>query len=205
MKQEHKISRRVVCVCSAPVVAVVVAGFLFAGCASAPPITNLSDAYVAGLAASARVEPLAPGGLAEQRGIRSVTNLFTNYSTRSIEDYAAEAYAETLYFRDGFKELSNRADIVTYLLHGAEPLRACTFRFDQVTRDGRDYYFRWVMTMALQSDPSGHADEAVGMSHIRFNAEGQVMFQQDYWDPTDVLYRRIPIARGLIGWVKSKL
>jgi hypothetical protein len=180
MKQEHKISRRVVCVCSAPVVAVVVAGFLLAGCASAPPITNLSDAYVAGLAASARVEPLAPGGLAEQRGIRSVTNLFTNYSTRSIEDYAAEAYAETLYFRDGFKELSNRADIVTYLLHGAEPLRACTFRFDQVTRDGRDYYFRWVMTMALQSDPSGHADEAVG-------------------------YRRIPIARGLIGWVKSKL
>jgi hypothetical protein len=31
------------------------------------------------------------------------------------------------------------------------------------------------------------------------------MFQQDYWDPSDVLYSRIPIAGWMINKVKSGL
>ena len=142
---------------------------------------------------------------AEKHGIQAVKNLFEDYSTESIRDYAPSAYAEDLYFRDGFKELTRRDDIVAYLLHGAEPLRECTFVFQQVTRDGIDFYFRWIMTVSLDSDPEGYADQALGMSHIRFNEDGQVVFQQDYWDPTDVLYRRIPIAKGLIKMVKDRL
>jgi hypothetical protein len=43
------------------------------------------------------------------------------------------------------------------------------------------------------------------MSHIRYNSEGKVIFHQDYWDPTDIVYRRIPIAKQLISYTKGKM
>lgn len=185
--------------------AVCLSALMWVGCASPSPITHVSQAYTHGLAVSENVVPPPPGSEAEARGIQGVLDLFEVYSTNSISTYGPKTYAESLYFRDGFKELTNRNDIITYLMHGAQPLRECTFDFDQVTRDGKDFYFRWVMNITHGSDPEGYADQAVGMSHIRFNEDGQVVFQQDYWDPTDVLYRRIPIANGLIKLVKDRL
>ncbi len=173
------------------------------GCASPSPITHLSPAYVDGLASSARAQHADPETAA--RGIEAVKALFENYSTNSILEYADKVYAESLYFRDGFREMTNRTDLIKYLVHGAEPLRTCTFQFDQVMNDDYDYYLRWVMRVSLPSDPEGYFDEAVGMSHMRFNTDGQVIFHQDYWDPTDVLYRRIPMASGLIRIVKDRL
>lgn len=185
--------------------AILTGGIFVGGCATPSPITNLSAAYEAALSSSTEIEPPPPGSEAERRGIQGVKDLFEVYSAESITNFAGKTYAETLYFRDGFKELTNREDIVHYMLEGTKPLRACTFRFDQVSRSDNDFYFRWVMIVSLQSDPEGYQDEAVGMSHIRFNKQGQVVFQQDYWDPTDVLYRRIPIANGLIKRVKDRL
>ncbi len=181
------------------------AALLVLGCASPTPITHASKAYMHGLTVSADIAPPPPGSEAEKRGIQGVIDLFEVYSTHSISTYGPTTYAESLYFRDGFKELTHRNDIVTYLMHGAQPLRECTFDFQQVTRDGNDFFFRWIMNVSLESDPDGHSDQALGMSHIRFNEDGQVVFQQDYWDPTDVLYRRIPIASGLIKMVKDRL
>jgi hypothetical protein len=40
---------------------------------------------------------------------------------------------------------------------------------------------------------------------MRFNADGKVIFHQDYWDPTDIVYRRIPIAKQLIAFVKGRM
>ncbi|MEM7394849.1 MAG: hypothetical protein AAF492_21150, partial [Verrucomicrobiota bacterium] len=68
-----------------------------------------------------------------------------------------------------------------------------------------EYYVRWTMNVDMKRSPEGDIEHVVGMSHIRFNPAGKVVFHQDYWDPTDVLYRKIPIARGLIGYVRSKL
>ena len=45
----------------------------------------------------------------------------------------------------------------------------------------------------------------MGMTRMRFNSEGQVIFHQDYWDPTDIVYVRIPVAKQLISYVKGKL
>ena len=39
---------------------------------------------------------------------------------------------------------------------------------------------------------------------MRFNADGQVIFHQDYWDPTDIVYKRID-REQLIAYVKRKL
>ena len=84
-------------------------------------------------------------------------------------------------------------------------MRECTFDFESPVIDGEDVYLRWTMNVNLKRDKPDRVDRAIGMSHLRFNDEGKVIFQQDYWDPTDVLYRRIPVANWLIGKVKERL
>jgi len=81
-----------------------------------------------------------------------------------------------------------------YLVDSTQALRSCTFAFADPIKNRPDYYLRWMMKIDFKRDPTNGVDEVIGMSHIRFNREGKVVFHQDYWDPADLLYRRIPVA-----------
>jgi hypothetical protein len=61
------------------------------------------------------------------------------------------------------------------------------------------------MRLDFKKTPTGTWEESIGMTHMRFNSDGMVIFHQDYWDPTDIVYRRIPIAKQLIAFVKGKM
>lgn len=140
-----------------------------------------------------------------EEAIARVLDLFGDYSAEHIEPLIDETYAETLFFRDGFKEYHTREPLKAYLLHGTEALRSCRFDFPSVAWDQGDYYFRWVMSVSLKRDAEGVSEDVIGFSHIRFDEAGKVVFQQDYWDPTDVLYSRIPVAGWLINKVHQRL
>ena len=40
-----------------------------------------------------------------------------------------------------------------------------------------------------------------GISEIKINAKQQIIFQQDYWDPANGLYRSLPVFGGAYKWV----
>jgi hypothetical protein len=40
-----------------------------------------------------------------------------------------------------------------------------------------------------------------GVSELKMNAQGQVVFQQDYWDPNNGLFRQLPWVGGLYAAV----
>jgi len=137
--------------------------------------------------------------------VQQVVDLFGDFSKENLEANLRDTYSEELYFRDGFKEFTDFQAFYDYMVHSTEALRECSFAFPQVTYSNGDYYLRWEMTVALNRDPEGERQQCVGMSHIRFNEAGKVVFQQDYWDPTDVLYNRIPVANWLIKKVHQRL
>ena len=148
---------------------------------------------------------LPPGSDAEREAVGRVVAMFADFSLSNVTARVRDVYAEDAYLRDGFKELRGLAAIAPYMIRSTEPLRHCAFAFEPfITRDG-DYYLRWVMTTNLRRDPPERVTQVIGMSHIRFNRAGRVIFHQDYWDPSDVLYSRIPIAGWLIHKVKAGL
>ncbi|TVP81841.1 MAG: hypothetical protein EA353_01125 [Puniceicoccaceae bacterium] len=149
--------------------------------------------------------PPAPGSEAETAMIERVKQLFNQYTEANLSAKIPEVYAEEVYFRDAFKQFSRAEDIREYMLAGLAPLDQCEFVFNRVARSGSDYYFDWTMRLDFKKTPPNTWEESIGVSHMRFNAEGKVIFHQDYWDPTDIVYRRIPIARQLIAYVKKKL
>jgi hypothetical protein len=149
--------------------------------------------------------PPAPGSDAEAAMIDRVKQLFSNYTRENLAANIPEVYAEKVYFRDAFKQFNRAEDIREYMLAGLEPLNQSEFVFNRVARSGSDYYFDWTMRLDFKKTPPDTWEESIGVSHMRFNADGKVIFHQDYWDPTDIVYRRIPIARQLIAFVKKKL
>ncbi|MEN8661367.1 MAG: hypothetical protein ACN4GF_07195 [Lentimonas sp.] len=146
-----------------------------------------------------------PGSTEETAMLSAVMALFANYTYDNLSKNVEKVYAEEVYFRDAFKQLNSASDIRQYMLAGLEPLEASEFVFTNVTSNAGDFYLDWTMRLDFKKTPTGTWEESIGMTRIRFNSEGKVIFHQDYWDPTDIVYKRIPLAKQLIAYVKKKL
>jgi hypothetical protein len=161
-------------------------------------------------AALARTDPAqyqlpAVGSSDERAMLAGIEDLFTQYTHENLARNTTLVYAEEVYFRDAFRQLSSASAIREYMLSGLEPLSAAEFVFNRVIRSGGEFYIDWTMRLDFKRTPPGTWEESIGMSHIRYNSDGKVIFHQDYWDPTDIVYRRIPLARQLIAYIKKKL
>jgi hypothetical protein len=59
------------------------------------------------------------------------------------------------------------------------------------------------MTLVLKRNKDDRF-QAVGMSHVRFDPEGKVVFHQDYWD-TGIIYEKIPVLGAIITWIRQRI
>ena len=85
----------------------------------------------------------------------------------------------------------------------AEPVEECTFTIDSMQRSGNDYFARWTMILKSKS-AKGETIKTIGISHVRFNKDGKVVFQQDYWD-TSAMLDRLPIVGYWTRLVKDRI
>jgi len=51
----------------------------------------------------------------------------------------------------------------------------------------------------------GSPIHSVGMSQVRFDAQGKVAFHQDFWDSGKNIYGKIPIVGGLIHTIRNRM
>jgi hypothetical protein len=147
----------------------------------------------------------APGSAGEAEMLERVESLFTGYTRENLRENVTKVYADKLYFRDAFRQFDRATEIRDYFLHGLEPLSAAEFEFRRILRSGDEFYIDWLMRLDFKKTPDGTWEESMGMTHMRFDSDGKVIFHQDYWDPTDIVYKRIPVARQLINFVKKKM
>lgn len=171
------------------------------------PLTSPSPSYRAGLLAAEAAHPAgwAPYGPEEQAAVESIISFFSAYTPEALAENTPGVYATDLFFRDGFREIQDLETLTNYFVHSAGALRFCTFEFQPHASVNGNVYLPWTMRFSLKRDKEGKVSEVLGMSHLRFNTDGKVVFHQDYWDPTDVLWRRIPIAGWMIQKIRNRL
>lgn len=51
----------------------------------------------------------------------------------------------------------------------------------------------------------GQETWTVGMSHLRYDADGLVVYHQDYWSAADGLFEHIPVLGWAIAAIKRRL
>jgi hypothetical protein len=141
---------------------------------------------------TASVPGMQPGSDTEKEALERFDAFYEDYSVGAITAGVRNVYAENAWFGDPFHIVEGIDAIEHYFVVMAEPVEQCSFVVDSMQRSGNDYFARW--TMKLESAVAkGELIETIGISHVRFNSEGKIIFQQDYWD-TSAMLDRLPIV-----------
>ncbi|MBN1636069.1 MAG: nuclear transport factor 2 family protein [Deltaproteobacteria bacterium] len=181
-------------------------GCICSGCASNSDTAQVSmDRYAEALHQTdpSVLQMLTQGSPRERQAVQKFIAIFSVYSEDNIRQHVRDLYADDAYFRDPFREARGVDEIELYFLSLTEGAQELTFEVDDVAVHNGNYYFRWIMHLTLKRNPQKEID-GIGISHVRFNSEGKVVFQQDYWDSA-MIYREFPVIGPLIRWIEKRL
>jgi hypothetical protein len=155
-----------------------------------------------------RRHPDAPAAdsTAETEALARFAAFFQSFSPDRVERLLPETYAEDVYFNDTLKAIRGRSALIHYLADSAAAVEDCRVRVLSTTRtEEGEHLLRWQMVIRFKRFRRGLDTETVGMSHLRFDAQGRVVYHQDYWNAADGLYEHIPLLGSLIRMIKRRL
>ena len=129
--------------------------------------------------------------------VGKVQDAFTPFEAERAAENFPKAYADSFYFRDAFHLYTEIEPMTKYMVDTAKASPGVTFTFRPPFTDGINVMLPWTMVLA-------DGQTSLGVSHLRFDPDGKVIFHQDYWDSADVLVPKVPIANGLIELVRRR-
>ena len=167
--------------------------------------TNLDSTYKNALEWTDPSQYEIPEAGSEQECLilKRVEDLYTNYTYENLQNSFPKVYAEKIYFRDAFKQYNQRDKLLPYMLKGVKAVSSVKFNFNQIIRTKDEFFIEW--TMSIRFKGKDEYESSMGMTRFRFNSDGQVIFHQDYWDPTTIIYKKIPIVKQLIRFVQKRI
>ncbi|MCJ7664236.1 MAG: nuclear transport factor 2 family protein [Desulfobacterales bacterium] len=175
------------------------------GCAtSAQDKKHAMDSYYQALRATDphKNEILQQGSGKERAAIERFSYLLANFTEDTIRRYVRDLYAPNAYYRDSFTEKQGVENIESYFIQGTQTMHEIAFDLQDVAVHDGNYYFRWI----TQLSQKGKDDDVInlpGISHVRFDKEGRIIFEQDFWD-AGVIYERLPVIGFFVRWLKKR-
>lgn len=126
-------------------------------------------------------------------GLQRFESVYSDLTHRDVGRRMQTLYADPLYFNDSLKTIRQREMLVSYMSATGASLQESQIDIEHVLRDGRDVFVRW--TMHFKASALGRPVEStsIGMTHLRFDAEGRIVLHQDFWDSAAGLYRNLPV------------
>lgn len=128
------------------------------------------------------------------RGIASFRQTFADLTREDLAQRIGELYADTFYFNDTVHIARKRSDLVDYMARTGSNLETSRVDVHKVIRDGADVYVRWEMTFVSRAMGKRVESHSIGMTHLRFNADGEIVLHQDFWDSGSALYAHLPVV-----------
>lgn len=180
-------------------------GLMFStGCSSnkQPPGPDLA-AYRDELKKTADMESMEVGSRTERDAVKRFKDFYAVYSPDAVRNGIRDVYDDEAWFGDPYHTVKGIDALEAYFLLMAEAVESCTFTIDAVQRSGKEFYFHWTMNLVSKAAKDKPV-EAIGMSHVRFNRQGMVVFQQDYWD-TSAMLDRLPVVGYWTRLVKGRI
>lgn len=171
---------------------------LLGGCASTGSSQGYTPAYQQGLKnyAGTRDVPRA--------AIDRFTALYSPLNAAYVKKHIDQVYAKKLYFNDTLATLHDRADLEKHLIDTTQRLDYMNLDVKQVWRDGDDVFVRWLMKARFTILGSQRESDTIGITQLRFNRRGQVVFHQDFWDSSQGLDQHVPVVGAFARWLRSQ-
>ena len=146
------------------------------------------------------------GALGERDALARCARFFSDFSPDKVDRLVDLTYAPDVWFNDTLKTIRGRDALRSYLRHSAEAVESCRVEIlDTLGNERGDYYLRWTMVIRFRRFKRGQDTRTIGMSHLRFNADGLVLLHQDYWDSTAGLFEHVPLLGAGIRAIKRRV
>ena len=150
--------------------------------------------------------PPSAGSEQEAQAIARFASFFSSFAPDRVRTLLPETYAPDVYFNDTLKAVRGVDALAHYLKESAEAVEDCRVQIHETTRTAHDEHLvRWSMMIRYKKLRRGVDTWSIGMSHLRFDAQGRVVYQQDYWNAADGLYQHIPLLGSAIAAIKRRL
>lgn len=141
----------------------------------------------------------------EQDAKKVFNSIFADYKNGATEANIRAVYAEKLYFNDTFKIIDNIDDLVDYMSHSAQQVDSTTVDVLDVIRSKHDYFIRWSMKINTTISGKDIYSHSIGMTQLRFDDQGKVVFQQDFWDSSEAFFEHLPMMGRFVKKVKTMM
>ncbi|MCX7713794.1 MAG: nuclear transport factor 2 family protein [Chthoniobacterales bacterium] len=162
------------------------------------------DAYKRALVEK-RGEDAPFGSEKEKRNVARFARFFQDVTEESVRSLIRETYAPRLYFFDTLVRIETVEELERYFVATARNAEWIRVEVKDVARSGEEYYVRWEMGMRLKAVKAGQELRSVGMSHLRFDAEGRIVLQHDFWDSAAGFYEHVPVLGAGIRWLRARI
>jgi steroid delta-isomerase len=137
-------------------------------------------------------------------GLDRFMAIFSDFTPAAVRGAAADAYADDAYFNDGFAELNGATSIAAYFERTAGSTATIDVDIEDQVVSGSEVYLRWVMTFTT-SGRRGKTVVAPGMTHLRIDRDGRIVYHRDYWDASGALAEFVPLMSSILRSVRSRL
>ncbi len=151
-------------------------------------------------------ENFVPGSASETAALKRFADFFGEFAPDRVVRLLDATYAPDVYFNDNLKAIHGSAALAKYLNDSAGGVEDCRVNFEDFSRnkDG-DYLVRWKMLIRFRKFAKGRDTWTVGISHLRFTADGRLTYHQDYWDSALGLYQYIPLLGAAIRAIRRRI
>lgn len=146
-----------------------------------------------------------PGVPVQNEWVKHFTQTYGNFTGEDFGRRLRELYAQQLFFNDTLHTHDKRNELVQYLEETSKRLDGMSLEIRDARISGHDLYLRWIMQTDFQVAFQQVQAKTIGMSHLRFNEDGQVVLHQDFWDSRQGVFEHIPVVGGVVKWLRSGL
>ena len=129
------------------------------------------------------------------------------YHDLSIESVARfpDFYADEAWFKDPFNEVRGVAAIQRIFTHMFRQVAEPRFVVTEKVVDAGGAMLVWEFYFRMRLRGRGEAQVMRGVSHLKFDASGKVIYHRDYWDTAEELYMKLPVLGTLMRGLRRAL
>jgi steroid delta-isomerase len=104
-----------------------------------------------------------------------------------------EFYSADAWFKDPFNEVRGITAIQNIFTHMFTQVAEPRFVVIEKIVDANGAMLVWEFFFRMKLWREGETQVIRGISHLKFDLEGKVLYHRDYWDAAEQLYERLPL------------
>ena len=126
---------------------------------------------------------------------------FHSLGTAEFIHKADRLYADQLYINDTLSQFSDKKTLLQHFEGMNKRVTHVTVKLISATHHQDSAYIHWSMAYDFKMLGRTKSMKSYGISEIKVNPQNQIIFQQDFWDPANGLFRALPVFGGAYGWI----